>query len=88
MAPLRPFPVGIITSRAINAARARFTVERLQQHILANVAWLGYALAPFLSVKLASASNTRRWDAVTSGSRHMGPINRHVMPRDPIHSVA
>jgi hypothetical protein len=41
MAPLRPLPVGIITSRAISAAKARFTVERLQQHMRAKVLWLG-----------------------------------------------
>jgi hypothetical protein len=81
-------PLGVINSMAIKSARARRTVRALQHAILASVLWLGYALAPFWSVKLASASNTRRWDAVTFSIRHIGPINRHVMPPNPIHSVA
>jgi len=76
--PRLPLPFGVINSRAIKSARARRTVLPLQHAIRASVDWLGYALAPFWSVKLASANSTSRCDAVTSGRRHIGPISRQV----------
>jgi hypothetical protein len=78
--------VGWINWRAINDLMARCTVDLLQHAIDAKVCKLGYALAPAESVKLARASKTSRWAAVTSGSRHMGPIKRHVMRRSPTHN--